>query len=82
MATFRCIWSNNLLNVEYEFDIEDDLQSLAFHNALATLFARLDALNGAIEENKPWELYKTDPVRTTQILNAITSELLLVNQYI
>lgn len=21
MALFRCIWSNNLLNVEYEFDI-------------------------------------------------------------
>jgi len=23
MATFRCIWSNNLLNVEYEFDINE-----------------------------------------------------------
>jgi len=23
MATFRCIWSNNLLNVEYEFDIAE-----------------------------------------------------------
>lgn len=21
MVTFRCIWSNNLLNVEYEYDI-------------------------------------------------------------
>jgi hypothetical protein len=23
MALFRCIWSNNLLNVEYEFDINE-----------------------------------------------------------
>ena len=22
MAIFRCIWSNNLMNVEYEYDIE------------------------------------------------------------
>jgi hypothetical protein len=23
MVTFRCIWSNNLLNVEYDFDITE-----------------------------------------------------------
>jgi len=23
MATFRCIWSNNLLEVHYEFDINE-----------------------------------------------------------
>jgi hypothetical protein len=23
MVTFRCIWSNNLMNVEYDFDIAE-----------------------------------------------------------
>lgn len=64
------------------FEIDEDIRSLAFHSALGKLFSWLDTLNGAIEENKPWELYKTDPSNTTDILYGITSELLLINSYL
>lgn len=68
--------------VAYDFEIEDDMQGLAFHSALATLFSRLDGLNTAIEDNKPWELFKKDPAKTAEVLNSITAELLLVTQYL
>jgi methionyl-tRNA synthetase len=85
LATMLNKYNNSayqLVDVPNNFEIDDDIQALAFHSALATLFARLDALNGAIEENKPWELFKADPDKTIEVLNSIVSELLLVNTYL
>lgn len=62
--------------------LEDYISHCQFDKYLEEVFAHLDTLNGSIEENKPWELYKTDPNKTAEILNGIVNELLLVTNYL
>ncbi len=72
----------NEVKVKPRYEYEDDITSLKFHTCLSELFSWLDSLNGAIEENKPWELFKTDPEKTVTVLSAIACELLLITKYL
>ena len=56
-------------------EIADYMANFQFDRALEEIFARLTELNVAIDENKPWEVYKTDPQKATAVLDGLASEL-------
>lgn len=72
----------NEVKVKPRYEYEDDIQKLKFHTVLGEIFSWCDALNGAIEENKPWELYKRDPSKTVEVLSALACELILIAKYL
>lgn len=60
--------------------LEDDMANCAFNKYLDKIFDRLDILNASIEENKPWELYKSDIHKTEEFLSSLASEIIAIAQ--
>lgn len=59
-------------------DIEDYdtfIEDLQFDKFLTIIISRVEELNTLLEETKPWELYKTDQVKTKQVLSSIACEI-------
>lgn len=59
-------------------DLDQHMSDCQFDKYLEILFGRLSALNGAIEENKPWELVKTNPQKTTEFLSSLACEIVAI----
>lgn len=59
-------------------ELEDFIVNRQFDKYLSSLFARLTELNGAIEENKPWELAKTDLLKTNIFLSSLVTEIVQI----
>ncbi len=58
--------------------LEDDIATCSFNKYLDKIFARLDNLNTSIEENKPWQLVKSDTTKTKEYLNGLASEIVSI----
>ena len=61
-------------------DIEELMNDFRFDRCLEQIFQRLSILNVTIDQEKPWELYRTDQEKTKGILNSLTSELLTISE--
>lgn len=61
-------------------DLDQYMSDCQFDKYLEILFDRLSALNGAIEENKPWELVKSDPQRTEEFLSSLACEIVEISK--
>lgn len=59
-------------------NLEDYIVDRHFDKYLECLFTRLTELNGAIEENKPWELAKTDLANTIIFLSSLVAEIIAI----
>ncbi len=55
--------------------LEDDIADCAFNKYLDKLFNRLDSLNAAIEQNKPWEMINNDKSKTEEFLSSLACEI-------
>jgi methionyl-tRNA synthetase len=64
--------------VQADLGLEDLMDDFKFDRALEEIFAKLDSLNVAIEEFKPWEKSKTDPEGTKEFLSGLACEILEV----
>jgi methionyl-tRNA synthetase len=60
-------------------DISAHMEKFQFDKALEELFSRFSELNVLIDEKKPWELHKSNPRQTVEVLNSIVSEILAIN---
>jgi methionyl-tRNA synthetase len=63
-----------------EINIDSMMHDFQFDRSLDVLFQRLTELNVAIDNEKPWELFKKSPIKTTEVLNGLVSELLNINK--
>jgi len=61
-----------------KLEIDELIKRCANDKALAHIFARIVEQNQAIENAKPWQLYKEDPARAIEVLNQIISNILEV----
>ena len=58
--------------------LEEDMADCAFNKYLDKIFDQLDSLNASIEANKPWELVKTNPQKTTEFLSSLACEIVAI----
>lgn len=58
--------------------LEDYITNRHFDKYLSSLFTRLSELNGAIEENKPWELVKSDQSQAVVFLSSLAVEIVQI----
>lgn len=63
---------------EYDLSLEDLVDDFKFDKALEQIFVKLDSLNVAIEEFKPWEKSKTDLEYTKDFLSGLACEIIEV----
>jgi methionyl-tRNA synthetase len=62
--------------------VQDQLDKLQFHFALATIISAVELLNGFIEEQAPWKLAKTSPVDCQSVLRELLVCIKLVTFYL
>jgi methionyl-tRNA synthetase len=63
------------VKVENDLRLEDLMRDFKFDKALEEIFAKLDSLNVAIEEFKPWEVAKNDVESTKDFLSGLAGEI-------
>jgi methionyl-tRNA synthetase len=57
-------------------DLNIYIENLQFDKFLSGVISRAEELNTLLEDTKPWELNKTDQVKTRQVLSSIACELI------
>ena len=62
--------------VQNDLGLEDLMDDFKFDKALEQIFSKLDSLNVAIEQFKPWEIAKTDLDSTRDFLSGVASEVI------
>lgn len=62
--------------VENDLGLEDLMDDFKFDKALEQIFSKLDSLNVAIEQFKPWEVAKTDLGSTKDFLSGVACEVI------
>nr|MBA3679387.1 class I tRNA ligase family protein [Candidatus Saccharibacteria bacterium] len=70
------------VKVNSQTQLEDYISHCQFDKYLEEVFAHLDSLNGAIEENKPWELAKSDLSKAIEFLSGLACELTMMAEYL
>ncbi len=78
MITKYCDGQYDAVSAKSIEGLDDDMSECGFNKYLDKLFTRIDALNGAIEENKPWELAKTDKLKVVEFLSGLVSEIIII----
>lgn len=61
-------------------ELNDYMDRFQFDRALEDIFSHLTDLNVAIDDHKPWELFKSEPEKTIEVLSAMICELLEINK--
>jgi methionyl-tRNA synthetase len=67
-----------LQEVSNPLELEDKIAEFQFDRYLDEVFTRLSELNSTIDEQKPWELAKSDKTKAVGVLCGLVSEILLV----
>ncbi len=62
--------------VQNDLGLEDLMDDFKFDKALEQIFSKLDSLNVAIEQFKPWEIAKTDLGSTKDFLSGVACEVI------
>ena len=62
--------------VQNDLGLEDLMDDFKFDKALEQIFSKLDSLNVAIEQFKPWEIAKTDLDSTKDFLSGVACEII------
>jgi methionyl-tRNA synthetase len=62
--------------VQNDLGLEDLMDDFKFDKALEQIFSKLDSLNVAIEQFKPWEIAKTDLDSTKDFLSGVACEVI------
>ena len=62
--------------VQNDLGLEDLMDDFKFDKALEQIFSKLDSLNVAIEQFKPWEVAKTDLGSTKDFLSGVACEVI------
>ena len=65
----------DIVSPKTEIDISGLVAEFRFDKCLEQIFARLDSLNVAIDNAKPWEIAKTNPAKAVEFLSAMAGEL-------
>jgi methionyl-tRNA synthetase len=78
MINKYCDGTFELSMVDSDMNLEDFMNEYKFDRALEEIFAKLDSLNVAIEEFKPWEKAKTDIEGTKLFLGGLACEIIEV----
>jgi len=78
MINKYCDGNYNQVKTEFDLGLEDLMNEYKFDRALEEIFAKLDSLNVAIEEFKPWEKSKTDLEDTKEFLSGLVCEIIEV----
>ncbi len=66
----------DLKKVQNDLGLEDLIDDFKFDKALEQIFSKLDSLNVAIEQFKPWEIAKTDLDSTKDFLSGVACEVI------
>ncbi|MBI2798594.1 methionine--tRNA ligase [Candidatus Saccharibacteria bacterium] len=82
MLNKYCDGSFEKINPAKPLALEDDIEKLKFEQYLQKIFVRIEELNTSIEENKPWELVKTEPGKVKDVLSGIVSELVELSKWL
>ncbi len=72
--------SNNVQSKNNDQGIQSLIEGCAFNKALENIFATIHMLNVQIEQEKPWELAKSDPNKNEHIINQLISGILSVSR--
>lgn len=59
-------------------ELEDKVADFQFDRYLDEIFSRLGELNVTIDEQKPWELAKSDKAKALEVLDSLASEILMI----
>jgi len=78
MINKYCDGNYDQVKTEFDLGLEDLMNEYKFDRALEEIFAKLDSLNVAIEEFKPWEKSKTDLEDTKEFLSGLACEIIEV----
>ena len=75
MLNKYCDGKYEIIKTENDIGLEDLMDQYKYDRALEEIFAKLDSLNVAIEEFKPWEKSKTDLKSTKEFLSGLACEI-------
>jgi len=78
MINKYCDGNFDQVKTDFNLGLEDLMNEYKYDRALEEIFAKLDSLNVAIEEFKPWEKAKTDLKSTKEFLSGLACEIIEV----